>query len=307
MLVAYIDEIGEPGAFVSRKHKQFNTSAAFGYAGFVLPENVARKFGATFTHTKRTLFQAEVADHPNPGQFEKKGADLFRARTDTFAPDIPRVFRSLAREIRRLDGALFFYADEKQVGTPRQVGLDREAAESAAMQETLNRLCRYADSHGENIMVMIDQINENEREKRLPNMYGHILRRVESRPEMVRIIEPPMHVDSILSANIQYADWVAAFVGRAIDYHLLDDSPYKWVTKVFDRGRNVFTYESKLRLWNRSVRDIENWKVIHPNRPLHYRTGAQRIGDIAPQLHQVHAASVKANSNQSNNRPPTQS
>ena len=38
MLIAYIDEVGEPGAFVSYDHAKFKTSPVFGYAGFVIPE-----------------------------------------------------------------------------------------------------------------------------------------------------------------------------------------------------------------------------------------------------------------------------
>jgi len=48
VLLAYIDEIGETGAFVARDHPRFNTSPAFGYAGFILPAANARTFGATF-------------------------------------------------------------------------------------------------------------------------------------------------------------------------------------------------------------------------------------------------------------------
>ena len=36
MLIAYIDEVGEAGAFISKDHKRFNTSPVFGYAGFVI-------------------------------------------------------------------------------------------------------------------------------------------------------------------------------------------------------------------------------------------------------------------------------
>ena len=35
MLIAYIDEVGEAGAFISKDHKRFKISPAFGYAGFV--------------------------------------------------------------------------------------------------------------------------------------------------------------------------------------------------------------------------------------------------------------------------------
>ena len=30
MLIAYIDEVGEAGAFISKDHKRFNTSPVFG-------------------------------------------------------------------------------------------------------------------------------------------------------------------------------------------------------------------------------------------------------------------------------------
>ena len=35
MLLAYIDEIGEPGPYVAKDHPRFNTNPVFGYAGFV--------------------------------------------------------------------------------------------------------------------------------------------------------------------------------------------------------------------------------------------------------------------------------
>lgn len=37
-------------------------------------------------------------------------------------------------------------------------------------------------------------------------MYAHILGRSSEHKEMRRIIEPPMHLDSELSTNIQFAD-----------------------------------------------------------------------------------------------------
>lgn len=48
MILAYIDETGEPGAYVGPDHSRDKTSAAFGYAGFVVPEAVARDVGARF-------------------------------------------------------------------------------------------------------------------------------------------------------------------------------------------------------------------------------------------------------------------
>lgn len=279
MLLAYIDEVGETGAFVSRDNNKYNTSAAFGYAGFIIPEHKARYFGSLFQKDKNTLFAKELAEAEHPGRWEKKGADLFRPNTHKHYPAQLRVFAGLVRQVVELGGRLFYYADQKPLGTPGQVaplgGTEPVDRETAAMQETLNRIARHAKTRNSNVMVVIDQINEKTRAERLPRMYSHILGRAADFPEMRRIIEPPMHVDSKLSANIQFADWVAACVSRAIDYQLLDPSPYRWVT---ERGtlpgvRDAFTYESKLRLWHSSVKDPNNSDLFKAQRVMGLRGG----------------------------------
>ena len=118
------------------------------------------------------------------------------------------------------------------------------------MRETLNRLARYAGWKGEMMMVLMDQINEKARKQRISDMYRHILGRATEHEEMRSLIEPPMHLDSELSSNIQFADWVAAIVSRAVDYQLLLTSRYDWVCdkKVYERMRGSFTYESKYAL-----------------------------------------------------------
>lgn len=270
MLLAYIDEIGETGAFVSRDHERYRTSPAFGYAGFVLPADRARAFGSIFTEEKRRLFKSEIAVASNPGQWERKGAEIFRPETHTKYPQQVRVFNSLVRQLRNLGGHLFYLAEEKPIGTPKQTQLDTGKRETSAMQEALNRLAKHADFHQKNLMVMIDQINENQRSERVPNMYGHILGRASQFPEMKRIIEPPMHVDSVLSANIQFADWVAACVTRAIEYQTIQNSPYEWVaaSKAVDAVRGAFTHESKLHLWQRSLPDFHHSDIFKKARPL---------------------------------------
>lgn len=281
MLLAYIDEIGDTGAYVSRQHARFNTNPAFGYAGIVVPADKARVFGQRFNEVKRSLFKDEIAAAEHPGRWERKGSDIFRPNSDTTYAYQIRAFNGLVTQLRALGGALFYYADEKPLGTPGQTRLDPQARETAAMRETLNRIARHAHTQRSHIMVVIDQINEKTRAERLPNMYGHILGRAAEFEEMHRIIEPPMHVDSVLSSNIQFADWVAAFVSRAINYHLVEDSPYGWVTS---RGRllpsvhGAFTLESKLHLWHRSIGDFNNTDIVRSARPLYPVTEGVRIG-----------------------------
>ena len=83
-----------------------------------------------------------------------------------------------------LGGELFYYADEKPIGTPKQTDVDPAQRETAAMQEALNRIARHAELHDANVMVMIDQINEKSRAERLPRMYSHILGRAADYREM---------------------------------------------------------------------------------------------------------------------------
>lgn len=257
VLLAYIDEIGETGAFVSRSHPRFNTSPAFGYAGFVIAAERARQFGQIFTEEKRKLFAIEIAASTKPAQWEKKGSQIFHQTTVDRYPQQLRVFNGLVHRLRSLGGHLFYYADEKPCGTPKQTKLDTVARESAAMRETLNRLARHADEQGQHLLVLMDQVNEKQRVERVPAMYAHMFGRPGDFEEMKRIVEPPMHLDSAVSSNIQFADWMAACVSRAIDYHLSASSQYAWITSgKVDAVRGLFTNNSKVHLWHRGVSEV---------------------------------------------------
>lgn len=90
-----------------------------------------------------------------------------------------------------------------------------------------------------------------------------------------------MHVDSQLSANNQFADWVAACVGRAIDYQLVDTSRYEWIARDRHLGaiRGTFTLESKLHLHHRAVEDLNHSQIFDRVRPLYPLTAGTRVGD----------------------------
>ncbi|MFZ2272203.1 DUF3800 domain-containing protein [Corynebacterium variabile] len=301
MLLAYIDEIGESGAFCGRDHGRYNTSPSFGYAGFVIPENYARRFGAIFTKEKNTLFKTELLEAEHRGRWEKKGASMFRPTTNTERPQHIRVFNSLVQTLRSFGGNLFYYSDEKPLGTPKQTNLLPDGymeRETCAMQETLNRLARHAKNNNHHILVLMDQINEKSRKSRLPKMYQHILGRASEHEEMKTIIEPPMHVDSRLSSNIQFADWTAAYITRAIDFQLISDSRYAWVTdsKNHRSIRGSFTYDSKLHLWQRDLSDINNSQILDKYRVVHPVPNGNLIsnGDNLRKLQIVKAAAEKA-------------
>lgn len=279
MLLAYIDEIGQTGAFVHPRHKRFSDSPAFGYGGFLIPEDKARDFGAYFAHSKQQLCKHEIPKGTDPNQWEKKGSDLLYALVYEERRQNLRVLGSLISKLRNLGGQLFYYAEEKPLGTPEETncGPDEfKGREESAMRESLNRLARAADVNDESVLVLMDQINEKSRKQRLPAMYAHILGRASWHEEMRRIVEPPMHIDSQLSANIQFADWVCAMIKRAIEYQLVEDSRYAWIAEASElqAAFGAFTHESKLHLWQRSIDDLHHSEVLNRERRVIARSGS---------------------------------
>lgn len=273
MLLAYLDEIGQTGAFVHPSHKRFSDSPAFGYGGFVIPEDRAREFSAFVVSLKKHYFCKQIEQAENPGQWELKGADLLFAKAHKERPQNLRILSRLLKRLQNLDGYLFYYAEEKPIGTPKETNCGHEefrAREATAMRESLNRLARHAAHKEENILVLMDQINEKSRKQRLPGMYAHIYGRGSSHPEMWRILEPPMHVDSRLSTNIQFADWVCALVKRAIEYQLVSDSRYDWIVEgsALKLPQKSFTFESKLHLYERSIEDLNHSAILKKERPV---------------------------------------
>lgn len=225
-----------------------------------------------------------MAASTKPAQWEKKGSQIFHQTTVDRFPQQIRVFAGLVHRLRSLGGHLFYYANEKPCGTPKQTKLDTDAREHTAMRETLNRLARHADEQGHHLLVMMDQVNEKQRIERMPAMYAHMFGRPGDFEEMKRIVEPPMHIDSAVSSNIQFADWIAACVSRAIDYHLIETSNFGWITSgKVDAVRGSFTHNSKVHLWNRSVGDIHHSDLFNRERPLYPRVKGQRVGEGIPE------------------------
>lgn len=280
MLLAYIDEIGEPGPYVAKDHKRFNTSPVFGYAGFVLPEDAARSFGKIFTEEKRRLFAGELHKIEHPGRWERKGSDIFTPDAWSKYSRQIRVVRGLITQLADRGGEIFYYADQKEKGTRNQVRLTDEEREKQAMQETVNRLCRFAERHKQNLLILMDQINEKQRAARVASIYAHIFSREEDFPEMAKIVEPPMHVDSALSANIQFADWIAAAVSRAVDYQLEENSRYSWIPRALGAYMHRrITNESKLRLWRSSLDDLHHFAIFRRERPVIERLARKTLSD----------------------------
>lgn len=57
MLLAYLDEFGHIGSFISKDHDKFKDHPVFGYAGFVIPAHNVRYLGGLFEFLKKSLLE----------------------------------------------------------------------------------------------------------------------------------------------------------------------------------------------------------------------------------------------------------
>jgi len=247
MLVAYIDEFGHAGPFISADHKKFNHHPVFGYAGFILPAENARTMSAMFKRERDTLFQVQIQASDTPNQYEKKGNEYFSTGSINDNPSQIRVFRSLLKKLYRQGGKLFYYGDEKSRGTVKQTGREAGQTIQEALQEAVNRICRHADSENQDVLIIADSITDKTRREMAAQTYAHIYSRSTTHKEMKRIIEVPLHIESKLNTNIQFADWICALISRASHYQLVRDSEFAWAAQHFAEDvRGNFTFESKL-------------------------------------------------------------
>lgn len=243
MLIAYIDEVGEAGPFVSKNHPKCNTSPVFGYAGFIVPEEHVHALSRDVALTKQRFYSLLCGDKQEEREqytptWERKGAELLskHAMGRAGRREVIALRALLSRISGTYGGKLFYFVREKPIGSHRQVwGKDidnnwknkREERTLECLSEAINRLCTYAESEEQNILLFQDMINENERYHQVRRSYAHVYSRISEHQEMRRILEAPAYIDSELSTNIQCADWIAALIGRACDYQLIRGSSYK--------------------------------------------------------------------------------
>ena len=128
MLIAYIDEVGESGAFISKDHESYRTSPVFGYAGFVVPEREVHALSRDVAATKKKFYSFLCGEGTEePGDYaptwERKGSDLLskHAMGRAGRQEVVELRSLLSRISSEYGGKLFYFVREKPIGTPGQV------------------------------------------------------------------------------------------------------------------------------------------------------------------------------------------
>lgn len=232
MLLAYLDEFGHIGPFIATDHPRFNTHPAFGYAGFVIPAVNVRAFAAYFEERKQNLLAFEISrDGAHPRRWEKKGASLLTSRNmQSYGDEIGPVLRKLARRLSRLNGRLAFFGEVKRTGSWSDTKDSAADLSARSLRHAILQLSRFAESQNEPIMIFMDAVDEKPRLAAVTAAASFIY--AAHVPELRRVVEIPMQLESHYYATTQYADWLCALVSRASHLHLVDDSGFQWAPEL---------------------------------------------------------------------------
>ena len=252
MLIAYLDEFGHQGPFISHEHKKFKTHPCFGYAGYILPADNIRKLGSHFKYVKEKLLAWEIEQSKIPrDQWEKKGSALLTTNNisqygDEIIPALNRIYSKLGK----LDGEIFFYGQQKPLGPPSETKESSQDRESHCLIQAMARLARIASDRNEKLMVIMDATDTDNRERAVAVLGATIYSR--SNTDHKNIIEIPLQTESHLYGTIQLADWTCALLGRLADYHFAEETQFSWSV---DLGRSIFkkaTPSGNSILWTNS-------------------------------------------------------
>lgn len=247
MLVAYLDEFGHVGPYISPEHKKFFHHPLFGYAGIVLPEQSVRAFGARFEHRKARMFRHDIIrDGKHPRRWEKKGSELYTSGAQLRYPERNLQIADLGTYLSRLNGKFFFYGELKPVGSIKETGQTPAETTRTALVGAVRRLCAYADGQGQDLLVLLDRGGPMPREEAITAMASFIYSSPD--PAMKRILEVPMELESHRYGAMQFADWTCAILSRASHFHFTNSDEFAWSPAVLQS-----------LLYGRTVRDSRIW------------------------------------------------
>ncbi|WP_454760743.1 DUF3800 domain-containing protein [Caulobacter segnis] len=244
MQIAFLDEFGHIGPFVSRSHAQFNHSPVFGLAGFVLPHEEVRSFSTWFFQFKNQMLAGELkASQQHPATWEKKGSELFNTRNVRKYASIREGAGRLVNHIHASGGKVFYYGRQKYQ-TPEDS--KPSGLYTTCMGHSIRHLDRYSEYRNRCFMMILDQHSDRLKllETAAKTMFGTDPAR--------KLVEPPFQVESHLYQTVQAADWIAALVGRVMAYRALPSEygDWEWAERLY--GARIDAASTHSRLWRPS-------------------------------------------------------
>lgn len=299
MLLAYIDEFGHVGPYISPDHPKFKTHPIFGYSGFIVPAHNVRPFGAFFESTKEKLLAYEIErSGKHPQRWEKKGASLLTTKNITgYGHEIRPALKRIFKKLYQLNGKVVFVGQVKPEGSRAETGESTFDRSSHVLRQIIKEIAEYSNHQEEDVLIFLDSVDTKAREEALSVSASFIY--ASNSPESVkRVLEAPMQLESHFYGTTQFADWICALLGRAAHYHFVKSSEFSWAPQLLNDmlacsgDRSSTTTYSRIQPYQSNRRNKKSIKVGSLCRSDKYVDSfprpLQNIGDMNPGLREFY-------------------
>jgi hypothetical protein len=243
--IAYLDEFGHIGPFVSREHPQHNTSPVFGLGGFMLPASKVRAFATWFYQLKCNLLRFEIDRDGIPAyQWEKKGAALYTTTNVLKYRELRNATFRLMNRIERDEGMVFY------VGLQKTRSLESHNPKNlyrAVLRESIKRIDQFCAVRNAHFQIILDEL-KNQDDFRTQIVSEASIQMFGGEPRTT-MIEPPLQAESHLFQTLQCADWLCGLIGRVGCYQVQPEEyqALEWTAKYFIHRLNRVAPSSGIR------------------------------------------------------------
>lgn len=216
LYVAYLDEFGHVGPYVSHQDTRHNTHPVFGLGGIVLPYPAIRRFSTFFFQLKNRLLKFELhRSGVHPARWEKKGSSLYTVQNIQKYAELRRATNRLLNQLRAVDGYAVYVGVEKRRTAE---GHDAKKLYHSVLREAIKRIDQECESRCASFLLVLDEQEENVMRGQIVETASVEMFGANSRS---RLIEPAMQAESHLYQTVQCADWLCGIFGR-LAYHECD-------------------------------------------------------------------------------------
>lgn len=243
LYIAYLDEFGHEGAYISRDDPRFNTSPVFGLGGFILPYKYVRQFSMWFFRLKCNLLRYEIeCSGREPYRWEKKGSQLYTPTNIRKYRQLRNATNRYINKIRSLKGHLFYVGTSKWLPPEKA---DAFSLNAAVLREAIKRLNQYSARKEAVFMMILDEKSSEFRRRTII----HASREMYGENKRHRLIEPPIQAESHRYQTLQCADWLCGLYNRLCCYEFDPDqyNDYEIAARFFKQRVKSASTNSSLR------------------------------------------------------------
>ncbi len=246
MYIAFLDEFGHIGPFVSRTDPRFSQSPVFGLAGFIIPHHHARHIATWFFQAKNNLLTRELRSiKVHPATWEKKGTSLITTKNILKYYPLRKMIFRLISEIYRCGGRIIYYGRHKYQSPDQSKAKGLYTTVLAHIIRNSDDFCQ--DKDDKHFMMILDQ-----HESRIDLIATAAKTMFGGNPAR-NLIEPLFQVESHLYQTIQAADWIATVIGRIMAYRMMPTEfvDWEWAERFF--GQRIGSCATHSTLWRPRV------------------------------------------------------